>query len=434
MQSSRRILFMFPYDWLTNPRSVKEILFLKGSKYKPIIIWTNARFALQHGKSVSSSPRFDVSSKGVDCYQVPFFVSPLNLAKHGVISRICFLTFYLVSTITYSLWLFSLMFLVCVEKQVQLIHVHNTPDLEGFIASLVSKITGTPYVFEVHDHTPELFAETMNLQSDSMIFKLLKIIERTVVSSSSGNIFVSKTSERFFQMAYDLDPSKSIVVYSGPYRNFIDSNKYDDIELDDVSRENLMVNKFKILYLGSMEDGFRRGLDILVESMGHLIYTYRLSNIVLVFVGDGGGMMEKLKELALDYKVSDYVSFQGMVPRREAYKWLRIADVVVDPLRGAASTEACVTNKDLEYMAAQKTIIASDLIGHREILRNGYNGFLFRDGDALDLADKIRFIIENAGSSAVQKLGINAGKDFSEKYCWEMQQHKLLDLYKEILE
>jgi glycosyltransferase involved in cell wall biosynthesis len=322
---------------------------------------------------------------------------------------------------------------VCVSNKVRLIHVHNSPDFEGLIALLVSKITGTPYVFEVHDHTPEMYAETMGLDDNSTVFKLFKMMERAVVSNSSGNIFVSETMQRYFQMAYDLDPSESIVVYGGPYRDFPDSNKYYNSELDDLARENSMINKLKILYLGSMEEGFRRGLDILVESMRYLVHTYRSLNIVLVFVGDGGGMIEKLKELALDCKVSTYVSFQGMLPRREAYKWLRIADIVVDPLRGSASTEACVTNKDLEYMAAQKTIIASDLMGHREILIDGYDGLLFRDGDALDLAGKIRFVIKNAETSAVQKLGINAGKDFHEKYCWEEQEPKLLRLYKKLI-
>ena len=425
---------MFPNDWLTNPRSTKEILFLRKIGYEPIVIWTNVRYIIQLGKSVHSSPQFDVSSGRFVRYRIPFFVSPLNLARFGAISRIWFLVFYLLSTMMYSLWSFSLMSLVCVAKQVRLIHVHNAPDFGGLVALLVSKITGIPYVFEIHDHTPELYAETMNLQIDSIVFKLLKIIERAVVSNSSGNIFVSKTMQRLFEEAYKLDSSKSIVVYSGPYRNFTDSSKYDDSKLDDIAKENLMVNKFKILYLGSMEDGFRRGLDILIESMGHLVHTYRLSNIVLVFVGDGGGMIERLKKLALDFKVSNYVSFQGMIPRGEAYRWLSIADIVVDPLRGAASTEACVTNKDLEYMAAQKTIIASDLTGHREILRDGYNGFLFKDRDPLDLADKIRLIIKNAGTSAMQELGINARKDFSEKFCWEMQQRKLLNLYKQILQ
>jgi len=329
--------------------------------------------------------------------------------------------------------LFILILHVCVTKHIRLIHVHNPPDLEGFIVSLVSKITRTPFIFEIHDHTPEVYIETMNLQNDSIIFKLLKIIERTVVSHSSGNIFVSKTMQRFFEAGYNLDSSKSAVIYSGPYRNFMVSYQYNDSELDAILKANLMSDKFKILYLGSMEGGFRRGLDILVDSMRILVYTFKLQNVRLIFVGDGGDTIERLKKMSLDYKVSDYILFLGKLPRKEAYKWLKIADVVVDPLRGAASTTVLVTNKDLEYMAAQKIIVASDLRGHKEILLNCHNGLLFADGSSHDLAEKLRFVANNAKDIAIQNMKINAGRDFSEKYCWEEQEPKLLKLYEKLV-
>jgi len=273
----------------------------------------------------------------------------------------------------------------------------------------------------------------MNLQNDSIIFKLLKIIERTVVSHSSGNIFVSKTMQRFFEVGYNLDSSKSTVIYSGPHRNFMAYYQYNDSELDAILKANLIRDKFKILYLGSMEGGFRRGLDILVDSMRILVYTFKLQNVRLIFVGDGGDTIERLKKMSLDYEVSDYILFLGKLPRKEAYKWLKIADVVVDPLRGAASTIVAVTNKDLEYMAAQKIIVASDLPGHKELLRNCHNGLLFADGSSHDLAEKLRFVANNAKDIAIQNMKINAGRDFSEKYCWEEQEPKLLKLYEKLV-
>jgi glycosyltransferase involved in cell wall biosynthesis len=337
------------------------------------------------------------------------------------------------STMIYSLYLFALMLQVCVTKQIRLIHVHNTPDLEGFISLLVSKITRTPYIFEIHDHTPELYAETMSLKTNSIVFNLLKMMERIVVSNSAGNIFTSQTSKRFIEIAHNLEPSKSIVVYSGPFRNFALSNRYDDNELNSILGANLMHNKFKILYLGSLAGGFRRGLDILIESMAYLVHNCQLTNIVLIFVGDGTGMVERLSKLALDSRVSDYVSFQGKLPRKEAYKWLRVADVVVDPLRGAPSTVALVTNKDLEYMAAQKIIVASDLAGHKEILKNYYSGLFFSDGNPRDLADKLSYLINNFEDANIQNMKINAERDFYEKYCWEEQEPKLIMLYRQLI-
>lgn len=434
MRSKGKIMFVYPYDWLTSPRSIKEFASLKSHGYEPTVVWTHVKYILVPPSSgISSSPQFDVASNDVSCYEVPFFVTPLERATFGLIGRICFTFFYLLSTIIHSICLFALLLCVCVTKQTRLIHVHNTPDIEGFVVLIVSKITGTPYVFELHDHTPELFAEKMSLQNDSIVFKLLKIIERSVVSNSSGNIFVSKTSQKLFEAEYNLDSSTSTVVYSGPPRNFMQSYQYDDGELEAILKANSMLGKFMILYLGSMEGGFRRGLDILVEGMSHLVNDHKLSNLVLVFVGDGDGMIDRLRKLASDYKVSAYVSFQGKLPRKEAYKWLTLADVVVDPLRGSPSTLACVTNKDLEYMAARKVIVASDVTGHKEMLSNCDSGLLFADGDSYDLAEKLRFVINNSGNTELQNMQHNAWRDFLERFCWEKQESKLLKLYEKLL-
>jgi glycosyltransferase involved in cell wall biosynthesis len=431
MNSNLKVLFVFPYDWLTSPRSTKEVAFLKESGYDPIIVWTNHKY-ITSGKDVPSSPQFEGAFKKLPSFSVPFFVTSLDLAGRGLFVKICTLAFYLMSITIYSLYLFVIMLQICVTKQIRLIHVHNTPDLEGFISLLVSKITGTPYIFEVHDHTPELYAESMNLKNNSILFNLLKMMEREVVSNSAGNIFTSQTSKRAMEIAYYLDPSKSIVIYSGPYKNLMLSNQYNTSELK-ILTTNEIQNKFKILYLGSLATGFRRGLDLLIESMVYLVHTYKLTNITLIFVGDGGGMIERLSELASDLKVLDYVSFQGKLPRKEAYKWLKIADIVVDPLRGSPSTITLVTNKDLEYMAAKKIIIASDVMGHKEILKNYYNGLLFSDGNACSLADSIRYVIDNFEDANVQIMGINAENGFLEKYCWEKQEPKLLALYKKIV-
>ena len=211
------------------------------------------------------------------------------------------------------------------------------------------------------------------------------------------------------------------------------SNQFGNNDLNNILEANLMHNKFKILYLGSLAGGFRRGLDILVEGMTYLVHTYKLTDIVLVFVGENSGMVERLSKLVSERKLNGYVSFQGKLPRKEAYKWLKVADVVVDPLRGAPSTVALVTNKDLEYMAAQKIIVASDLAGHKEILKNNYSGLLFSDGNPHDLADKLRYLIGNFKDANIQNMKINAERDFLEKYCWEEQEPKLLMLYKKLV-
>jgi glycosyltransferase involved in cell wall biosynthesis len=332
----------------------------------------------------------------------------------------------------YSFWLFFLTLLICVTKRVDLIHAHNTPDLTGLISFIVSRIVGIPYIYEVHDLTPELYAETMNLQPGSFRFKFLKGIESIAIMNSAGNVFISEEMRRHFEATYKLDPARSVVLYSSWNENFLDSYQYKKTDLGQLLTMNSLDNKFKILYLGSMEDGFRRGVDIPVESLKYLVHTCRLDKAMLIYVGDGGGMIDKLSRLAQEYGISDHLSLRGMLPRYEAYKWLSLADVTVVPTRKAASTEIGVGNKTLEYMAAAKAIIASDLPGNREVIKDGYSGLLFRPNDHVDLATKIFLLTKTP--NLIQRLGLNARKEFVERFCWEKQQTKILRLYNDILQ
>jgi hypothetical protein len=61
-----------------------------------------------------------------------------------------------------------------------------------------------------------------------------------------------------------------------------------------------------------------------------------------------------------------------------------------------------------------KVIVASDVIRHKEILGNGYNGLLFADGNSCDLDEKLNFVINNSGNTQLKNMQHNAWRDFSE--------------------
>ena len=56
----------------------------------------------------------------------------------------------------------------------------------------------------------------------------------------------------------------------------------------------------------------------------------------------------------------------------------------------------------VEYLALGKPVIASDISGNGELIRDGWNGYLFRTGDAVDLARKIESTLESGSLPAIQ--------------------------------
>jgi glycosyltransferase involved in cell wall biosynthesis len=308
------------------------------------------------------------------------------------------------------------------------VHALNSPDLTGVVAYLISKITNIPYIFEIQDLTPELFCDTMGVPVNGTIFSFLRAIEGVVVPNSAKTIFVSEATRDYTVSRYKLESSKCIVIYNSLNKSFIRRFFCNEEQLKSNKKHRLLQSRFKVVYLGSLEAKIR-GLDDLVMSIKFLVKSQGFKDITLVFVGDGD-MKNELIEFVRRLGLSQNVIFTGALPRNEAWKWLQIADVAVVPHKKSLATEFTIPTKLFEYMAAGKVIIASNLRGLREVIKDGYNGLLFAPNDSADLARKI---LEAKANLNRQELAGHAKNDFDEKYYGEKGEEKIRQLYKELL-
>lgn len=104
----------------------------------------------------------------------------------------------------------------------------------------------------------------------------------------------------------------------------------------------------------------------------------------------GGGPEEPaLKRQARDMGITDKVTFIGRVPHAEIDRYYDLADLLVYPRVSIRLTELVTPLKPLEAMAQERIVLASDVGGHRELIRDGDTGWLFRPDDAGALAGKV---------------------------------------------
>ena len=132
------------------------------------------------------------------------------------------------------------------------------------------------------------------------------------------------------------------------------------------------------------------GLELLVESFALLCRGRADLRLLLV----GGGMREpalrrRVSELGLD----EQVIFAGSVPHGEVQRYYSVVDVFVYPRLSVRVTEIVTPLKPLEAMAQGRIVVASNVGGHRELIRDGETGFLFAAGDVADLARTIERIV-----------------------------------------
>jgi PEP-CTERM/exosortase A-associated glycosyltransferase len=132
------------------------------------------------------------------------------------------------------------------------------------------------------------------------------------------------------------------------------------------------------------------GLDLLLKAFPLMLK--RMPRMRLLLVG-GGPEEAALKDLARSLDVADSVIFAGRVAHDEVHRYYSIVDLFAYPRHSMRLTELVTPLKPLEAMAQTRLVVASNVGGHRELIRDGETGMLFTAGDAVSLADTIVAIL-----------------------------------------
>lgn len=180
----------------------------------------------------------------------------------------------------------------------------------------------------------------------------------------------------------------------------------------------------ELLFVGSLDRAhYFKGLSILIKALILLPN----NNWSLKVVGEGDRRETYEKEISaagLGYKIK----FLGNVSDKELPIVYREADVFVLPSINKNEAFGLVL---LEAMACGLPVLASCLPGVRSVFNDGIEGMLARPGDAQDLSDKIKKLLDN--NKMRHSMG-QAGRELVEKkYTWELAGKKLLDLYENLL-
>ena len=133
------------------------------------------------------------------------------------------------------------------------------------------------------------------------------------------------------------------------------------------------------------------GLNLLLEAAHHMRARHPQLRVLLV----GGGPQEQnLKSQVAAAGMQDCVIFTGRVPHSEVQRYYELIDVLAYPRLPIRLTELVTPLKPLEAMAQGRMFVASDVGGHRELVRHGETGFLFKAGDASALEHAIEDVLQ----------------------------------------
>ena len=121
-----------------------------------------------------------------------------------------------------------------------------------------------------------------------------------------------------------------------------------------------------------------------------------------------------------DWKNVKYLGF-----RKDIKKIISIADIVVLPSYREGTPRTL-----LEAGAMGKPLIATDVPGCRDVVKDGYNGFLVPARDVTKLVEKLRILINNADLR--EKFGKNSREFVKNEFDVKLVVSRYIKVYKEI--
>ncbi|QCT93960.1 glycosyltransferase family 4 protein [Caminibacter mediatlanticus TB-2] len=279
--------------------------------------------------------------------------------------------------------------------------VHIQYMAPGSLAFLIFKVLGVKKII-VHVHTP------------GHIYKNKKI-PRLIMKLSNAFVCVSKSSEKsFFDVEGEL--FNTTLIENGRKHFTI----YNCIELPKKIEKNCN-QTFTIGVVSRLT--YEKGIDILLNAIFEL--KKKIENYKVVIIGDGYEK-EKLVKLTKKLQIEDKIEWKGFIPKENLSNYYSIFDVVVIPSRfeGFGLTA-------IEAMSYKIPVIASNVDGLKEIIKDGEDGLLFNKEESKILADKILQIYKD--QRLKNKLGENAYEKVKQKFSYEVYKNKINELYEIII-
>lgn len=225
-------------------------------------------------------------------------------------------------------------------------------------------------------------------------------LKRSTFFTSDADITKDKA------VAYGMDPEKTIVFPWGV-----------DLEHFKKKEERRKSEGFVLFCNRSWEP--RYGVDVLAQAF---VKVAQQRDDVRLILLSGGSQGAKLRKIFQSGGVEEYVTFGGQVSQTDLPRWYHMADVYISPSHVDGSSVSL-----MEALACGLPCLVSDIPANKEWVVEGKNGWLFRDGDADDLAEKILFAIKNRRS--FKRIGELARKTAEERADWRKNFDKLLEVY-----
>ena len=292
----------------------------------------------------------------------------INVPRLRIVSSVISTTIYLYKLIK--------------DEQVDVIYAYNPTIYAAVPSWIISKISKIPFTLDYIDRIDSEVIEGKFKR------KIASFVEQFIIRRIDGAIVESNE----FKQELEAVGCKNILMLQCGV--VVEKYQYGRA----YSNES---NEIIIIYAGTLDN--IRNVDKAICAMEYVTH----KDVKLVILGRGPDE-EKLKNLAIEKKLTDRVFFKGFVKDEEYIKYLLKATIAINTQKPRLTfSKYGIPSKICEYMAAGKYIISTNINDDIVELLNE-RGFILKHDSPHEIAKTIDYILSN--EEDLSYIAINAKK------------------------
>ncbi len=166
----------------------------------------------------------------------------------------------------------------------------------------------------------------------------------------------------------------------------------------------------------------RYGVDVLARAFVKVAQQNENVDLILL---NGGSQGAHIRQILQSGGVLDRVTFGGQVSQTDLPNWYHMADIYISPSHVDGSSVSL-----MEALACGLPCLVSDIPANKEWVVENENGWLFRDGDANHLAEKILSAVSQREN--LPGIGRASRRSAEMRADWKKNAEVLMNVYRSL--
>lgn len=289
------------------------------------------------------------------------------------------------------------------KEKPHVIHAHSAKG--GVVGRIIGMITKTPSLY-----TPQAFSY---LSTDNPKKRSIYLTIERFFKKGNSRILASSESEKQRALKEVGFPESKVLLYNNSI-----------VPINDIMPLSIL-KTWPDEYICTVgRPSYQKNTELLVRAV-YEIKKHRNIHLVLMGVGYHYSELDNIVKLIDELDLKDTITLLAWTSREDVFNIVKNSQVYVSTSRYEGLPYSVI-----EAIALAKACVVSDCDGNRDLIKDGYNGFVIKDENPKLYSDKIIELLDQ--DTLREKFSLNAKDFFIENFNVYTNIKKIEQIYTKV--